>query len=167
MYPDQIQAAAQLPQGANPQDEPWAPSVKDLLQFPQVLSMMNGDPGWTSAVGQAFANQPGDVNQSIQRLRAEANANQPQVVNYGFVYQPNPYYTYIPVGYDVRFVDGHWADRRVTPTAPNFAAARQTTPQNFAAAPRPSRQTAQANFNRPAPSVARPSAASQGHKKGH
>ena len=63
--PDQIAA------GANAQGE-WDPSVKALTAFPQVLDMMNKDLQWTTALGNAYYNQPQDVMQTIQVLRQRA-----------------------------------------------------------------------------------------------
>lgn len=58
---DQLAAAsAQLP---------WDPSVKSLLQFPQVLQMMAANPQWVQQLGEAFVAQQADVAASVQRLR--------------------------------------------------------------------------------------------------
>src|SRR4051812_35714909 len=37
--------------------QPWDPSVKSLVPFPQVLAMMNADLGWMQQLGYAFADQ--------------------------------------------------------------------------------------------------------------
>jgi hypothetical protein len=63
--PDQIAA------GANAQGD-WDPSVKALTAFPQVLDMLNKDLQWTTALGNAYYNQPQDVMQTIQVLRQRA-----------------------------------------------------------------------------------------------
>ena len=55
--------------------EPWDPSVKSLLPFPQVLAMMNADLDWTQQVGYAFADQQAEVLNSVQRLRRQAQSN--------------------------------------------------------------------------------------------
>ena len=52
----------------------WDPSVKSLVPFPQVLQMMDTKLEWTQALGNAFLSQQADVGNSIQRLRAEAQA---------------------------------------------------------------------------------------------
>ncbi|MBB2175221.1 DUF3300 domain-containing protein [Gluconacetobacter johannae] len=52
----------------------WDPSVKSLIPFPQALSQMNGNLGWTQQLGYAFANQQKDVLDSVQRLRRQAQA---------------------------------------------------------------------------------------------
>lgn len=48
---------------------PWDPSVKSLLQFPQVLQMMAANPQWLQQLGAAFIGQQADVAASVQRLR--------------------------------------------------------------------------------------------------
>lgn len=81
-YPDQIDAANQwrtrypslsgttLAAAVDPQS--WAPSVKLLTAFPAVLSQMAQNPAWTTALGQAYANDPTDVMNAIQAMRARA-----------------------------------------------------------------------------------------------
>jgi hypothetical protein len=56
------------------QDQDWAPSVKSLAAFPQVLQMMNANLGWTQELGDAFLAQQADVMDAVQRLRARAAA---------------------------------------------------------------------------------------------
>jgi hypothetical protein len=119
-YPQDVVAAAQwlaaTPQPAE-QDidaQSWDPSVKAMVHYPTVLQMMNSRMDWTQALGAAFANQPQDVMNSIQRLRGQAAAagalasNQQQQV----VTQPDgmicvlpaaPQVVYVPV-YDPRIV---------------------------------------------------------------
>ena len=60
----------QLAAQVNPQ--PWDPSVKSLTQFPPVLQTMNDNLAWTSALGEAYYNQPSDVMNAIQVLRNRA-----------------------------------------------------------------------------------------------
>ena len=92
LYPDpliaQILPAATLPTdivladryvngGGDPNlidEQPWDPSVKALARYPTVLRWMDDNLGWTTAVGQAFLAQQPDVMDSIQRLRAQAQA---------------------------------------------------------------------------------------------
>jgi hypothetical protein len=57
----------QLAGGVNPQA--WDPSVKSLTQFPPVLQTMTDNLAWTSALGEAYYNQPADVMNAIQVLR--------------------------------------------------------------------------------------------------
>jgi hypothetical protein len=81
-YPPQVEEAnqwlkehpnlssEQLAAGVNPQ--PWDPSVKSLTQFPPVLQTMTDNLAWTSALGEAYYNQPADVLNAIQTLRKMA-----------------------------------------------------------------------------------------------
>jgi hypothetical protein len=50
----------------------WDPSVKSLVPFPQILTMMDQHLDWTQSLGSAFLAQQPDVMDSIQRLRQEA-----------------------------------------------------------------------------------------------
>ncbi len=52
--------------------QPWDPSIKSLTQYPPVLDNMNQNLSWTSALGQAYYNQPSDVMKAIQTLRKMA-----------------------------------------------------------------------------------------------
>jgi len=52
----------------------WDPSVKSLVQFPQVLHMMDAQLDWTESLGEAFIADPSAVMDSIQRLRHQAQA---------------------------------------------------------------------------------------------
>ena len=54
--------------------EPWDPSVQALVHYPTVLKWLDDNLAWTTEVGQAFLNQQPDVMNSIQRLRAQAQA---------------------------------------------------------------------------------------------
>jgi len=54
--------------------QPWDPSVKAIVHYPSVLMQLATNMDWTQALGAAFINQPQDVMNSIQRLRAEAQA---------------------------------------------------------------------------------------------
>nr|WP_255682342.1 DUF3300 domain-containing protein [Dyella sp. 2HG41-7] len=84
-YPDQITAAENLVT-QNPnlkgdllqaamQPQNWDPSVKGLTQFPAVLSQMAQNIPWTTALGQAYANDPTDVLNAIQVMRQRASAS--------------------------------------------------------------------------------------------
>ncbi len=96
--PEQIAAAANA--------QPWDPSVKALTAYPQVLSMMNQNLQWTTALGNAYYNQPQDVLETVQvlRQRAQAAGNlqstpQEQVVadqGYISVAPANPEVVYVP-----------------------------------------------------------------------
>ncbi len=92
LYPDpliaQMLPAATLPSeivladryingGGDPNlidQQPWDPSVKALARYPAVLKWMDDNLAWTTALGQAFLYQQQDVMDSIQRLRAQAQA---------------------------------------------------------------------------------------------
>ena len=92
LYPDpliaQILPAATLPEQVVMADryvrdgrdvnqidaQPWDPSVKALARYPGVLKMMDDFLAWTTDLGQTFINQPADVMDAIQRLRAQALA---------------------------------------------------------------------------------------------
>lgn len=50
----------------------WDPSVKSLVNFPPVLSMMDAKLDWTQKLGDAVLAQQKDVMDSVQRLRAKA-----------------------------------------------------------------------------------------------
>jgi hypothetical protein len=56
------------------QQEPWDPSVKALVPFPQVLNLLDNDLDWTEQLGNAFLAQQTDVMDAVQRLRARAQA---------------------------------------------------------------------------------------------
>ena len=116
-YPAQVSAAdqwrrsmgnappEQVVAGADAQTS-WDPSVKALAAFPQVLAMMDQNLQWTTALGNAYYNQPQDVLQTIQvmRQRAESAGNlqsTPQEVvsdNQGYIdiNPANPQDVYLP-----------------------------------------------------------------------
>ncbi|KQQ36026.1 hypothetical protein ASF61_07390 [Duganella sp. Leaf126] len=81
-YPEQITAAnqwlAQNPtlKGDALQNaeagQPWDVSVKSLTTFPSVLGQMASNIQWTTALGEAYVNDPNDVMNAIQLLRARA-----------------------------------------------------------------------------------------------
>jgi hypothetical protein len=54
--------------------QPWDPSVKSLVPFPDVLSMMNDRLDWTQQLGDAVLDQQQDVFNAIQVLRNRAQA---------------------------------------------------------------------------------------------
>ncbi len=51
---------------------PWDDSVKSLVFFPQVLTMMNDKLDWLQKLGDAFLAQQQDLMAAVQRLRARA-----------------------------------------------------------------------------------------------
>ncbi|MGV7206419.1 DUF3300 domain-containing protein [Oxalobacteraceae bacterium A2-2] len=84
-YPDQVSAAnlwlAQHPSlsgnalQAEESQQPWDVSIKSLTTFPNVLGQMAANLPWTTALGQAYANDPADVMNAIQVMRARAQQN--------------------------------------------------------------------------------------------
>ena len=54
-------------------NEPWDPSVKSLVAFPQVLAMMDEHLDWTERLGDAFMSNPAMVSETIQALRSRAD----------------------------------------------------------------------------------------------
>src|SRR5882757_6928373 len=52
--------------------QPWDPSVKALAQFPSVLENMDKNLSWTSALGDAYANDPQGVTDTVQTMRQQA-----------------------------------------------------------------------------------------------
>ena len=55
--------------------QPWDPSVKSLVNFPQVLQMMSEKLDLTQKLGDAFLAQQKDVMATIQSLRKKAEAS--------------------------------------------------------------------------------------------
>src|SRR5271170_3828532 len=51
---------------------PWDPSVKALTAFPSVLDNMARNYNWTTSLGNAYYNQPGDVMNAVQAMRVQA-----------------------------------------------------------------------------------------------
>ncbi len=55
-------------------NQPWDESVKSLVRYPDVVKWMDENLEWTTQVGEAFLDQPADVMNTIQQLRAQAIA---------------------------------------------------------------------------------------------
>jgi len=95
--------------------EPWDDSVKAMLEFPQVLSMMDENLSWTSSLGEAYVRDSQSVMSAIQQMRARAERagnleSNPQenVTNQGqvIVIEPaDPEVVYVP-DYDPWLVYG-------------------------------------------------------------
>jgi hypothetical protein len=95
----------QIASGADAQGD-WDPSVKALTAFPDVLDLLNHDLEWTTALGDAYFNQPQDVMQTVQVLRDRAQQagnlqTTPQedvTSNQGYIdiAPPNPEVVYVP-----------------------------------------------------------------------
>lgn len=87
--------------------QPWANSLKALARYPATLRMLDDNLAWTTDLGLAFLNQPADVMDSVQRLRARALAvgnlrstpQQSVVVNGGIIeiLPAMPQVIYVPV----------------------------------------------------------------------
>nr|WP_237357793.1 DUF3300 domain-containing protein [Piscinibacter gummiphilus] len=101
------------------QSQPWDPSVKSLVAFPQVLDPMNDKLEWTQKLGDAFLAQQKDVLDAVQRMRAKARANgklesteqQKVIVESETVVRiepADPQVIYVPT-YDPNIVYGTWA----------------------------------------------------------
>jgi hypothetical protein len=92
LYPDELLALV-LPASTNPlqiveasrflekqksdsslqPDQSWDPAIIALLNYPQVLTLMNDDLGWTQDLGNAVMDQQEDVLNAIQTARSEAS----------------------------------------------------------------------------------------------
>ena len=53
-------------------DQTWDDSVKSLVSFPQVLTLMDGKLDWTQKLGDAVLDQQKELMDAVQRLRARA-----------------------------------------------------------------------------------------------
>jgi hypothetical protein len=76
-YPLQVVEAERLLQrtesGGNPQADPqWDQSVVALLNYPDVVKLMNDDLEWMSQLGEASVNQRSDVLAAVSRFRDRA-----------------------------------------------------------------------------------------------
>jgi len=99
-------------------NEDWDPTVKSLLQFPDVISIMSDKLDWTTKLGDAFLAQQKDVMDSVQRLRKKANEagnlkttkEQTVVVEKEtiIIQSANPEVIYVPA-YNPTVVYGTWA----------------------------------------------------------
>jgi len=97
--------------------QPWDPSVKSLVNFSQVLAMMSEKLDWTQKLGDAFLAQQKSVMDTVQSLRAKAQASgnlkttteQKVIVQEKtIIIQPaNPQVVYVPV-YNPTVVYGPW-----------------------------------------------------------
>jgi hypothetical protein len=97
--------------------QPWDASVKALVPFSDVLSMMSQKLDWTQMVGDAFLAQQGDVMDTVQKLRKKASdagnlksSEQQKVIVEQEVIRiepANPSVVYVPV-YDPQWIYGPW-----------------------------------------------------------
>src|SRR5271166_2320849 len=90
----------------------WDPAVKALARFPDVITKMSDDLEWTTDLGDAEVNQPQDVADVIQELRAEAEkagalkTTQQQTVSSVFV-DDGSYITIEPAEPDIVYVPSY------------------------------------------------------------
>ena len=106
------------------ESESWDPSVKALVNVPQILMMMDANLDWTEELGDAFVGQQAEVMDAIQRLRHQAAAagalwsNPQQNVaeeGQGIAIEPaNPAYIYPPL-YNPGLVYGPWPSPEFPP----------------------------------------------------
>ncbi|HET7363146.1 MAG TPA: DUF3300 domain-containing protein [Burkholderiales bacterium] len=121
-YPDDVMAAADWSR-ANPgmqgdaalqavEGAPWAPSVKSLVAYPDVLARMVESPQWLADLGDAYATHGPYIQSTIQQLRARAqssgylqsDANQNVYEQAGQIYVQPVYPTVVYVPYYNPFV---------------------------------------------------------------
>ena len=94
---------------SNPQAQPprtWSPSVFALLNYPEVLALMNADLTWTEQLGTSVIHQQAAVMDAVQSFRKKAldagnlKSNDKQTVtaaNEAIVIQPaSPQVVYVP-----------------------------------------------------------------------
>jgi len=95
----------------------WDLSIKALVSFPQVLSIMSENLEWTQALGDAFLDQQDEVMDTVQELRHKAQASgnlkdTPEQEVFAEdddieIEPSNPEVVYVPV-YDPDVVYGPW-----------------------------------------------------------
>jgi hypothetical protein len=120
----------------------WDPSVKSLVNFPEVLNRMNEDLRWTQKLGDAFLAQEKQVMDTIQMLRKKAEAagnlkDNPQqkvvVEQQTIVIQStNPEVIYVP-SYNPTVVYGGWWWPAYPPPPPFFPFFPYATPYAYGA----------------------------------
>ena len=78
VYPVEVVQAARFVKNTNNiaklDQQPWDDKVKQVARFPQIIAQMDADLGWTAELGKAFVEQPMDLMNAIQALRAKAQA---------------------------------------------------------------------------------------------
>jgi hypothetical protein len=97
--------------------QPWDNSVKALVPFPDVLTMMSEKLEWTQKLGDAFLAQQKDVMDTVQKLRRKAleagnlkSSKEQEVKKEGdiiIVQAANPQVVYVPA-YNPIVVYGAW-----------------------------------------------------------
>jgi len=102
--------------------QPWDPSVKSLVAFPEALKMLDGNLDWAQDLGNAVLAQQEDVMAAVQRMRAKAQSagnlettSQQKVVveKETIIIQPAaPERIYVPVYSPVTVYGAAWAPVR-------------------------------------------------------
>ena len=57
-----------------PLDDKWDDSVKSLLNYPEVVTMMSNDLDWTAALGEAVVADQGEVLEAVQAFRRKTQS---------------------------------------------------------------------------------------------
>ncbi len=122
--------------------EDWDPSVKSILNFPEVLDRMNENLQWTQKLGDAFLAQEKQVMDTIQMLRKKAqeagnlkdNPQQKVVVEKEtiVIQSSNPEVIYVP-SYNPVVVYGGWWWPAYPPPPPFFPVFPFPTPYAYGA----------------------------------
>jgi hypothetical protein len=120
----------------------WDPSVKSLVNFPDVLDQMNEKLEWTQKLGDAFLAQEKQVMDTIQKLRKKAqeagnlkdNPQQKVVVEQEtiVIQSANPEVIYVP-SYNPAVVYGAWWWPAFPPPPPFFPFFPYATPYAYGA----------------------------------
>ena len=107
----------------------WDPSVKSLVNFPDVLERMNENLPWTQKLGDALLGQEKEVMDTIQLLRKKAqeagnlkdNPQQKVIVEQEaiIIQSPQPDVIYVP-SYNPAVVYGGWGWPAFPPPPPFF-----------------------------------------------
>ena len=78
VYPVEIVKAARFVANTNNlatiDDQPWDDNVKAVARFPSVIQYMSDELDWTVELGEAFTEQPLELMDAIQALRAKAQS---------------------------------------------------------------------------------------------
>jgi len=116
--------------------QPWDPSVKSLVNFPQVLAMMSEKLDWTQKLGDAFLAQQKDVMDTVQGLRKKAvdagnlkTTKEQQVIveKETIIIEPaSTQVVYVPT-YNPTVVYGAWPYPAYPPTPYTRCVSRQST----------------------------------------
>jgi len=76
VYPVEIVQAARFVKDTNNipkvDSQSWDPNVKAVAKFPDLIAKMDADLSWTADLGEAFLDQPKELMDAIQALRAKA-----------------------------------------------------------------------------------------------